>query len=197
MSTQNKLLIRRSKVRFLHGPLRKPQQNTGFPKTREPNTFVRYTTKYTISAVILAIFAWFLALSTPAIAHDTGTYWHAKHHIQGYQRRNKSLRLGIRHLRGRLAAMGQSGGATPLQRRIRPWVRLARCESGNRWDYNGSSGFHGGLQFHPQTWRSYGGRLFAPYAYQATPIQQVAIAQLVLNSQGRGAWPHCSRIGAW
>ena len=35
------------------------------------------------------------------------------------------------------------------------WVALANCESGGRWHYNGSSGFDGGLQFHPSTWAAY------------------------------------------
>jgi hypothetical protein len=65
------------------------------------------------------------------------------------------------------------------------------------WRYDGSSGFDGGLQFSPRTWRLFGGRTFSRYAHQATPIQQVAIAQKVLKVQGRNAWPGCTRKGAW
>jgi hypothetical protein len=31
------------------------------------------------------------------------------------------------------------------------WDRLARCESGGNWAHRGGT-YHGGLQFHPQTW---------------------------------------------
>ncbi len=72
------------------------------------------------------------------------------------------------------------------------WQRLASCESGGRWDYNGSSGYDGGLQFSPTTWRSFNGTDFAPYAYQATPSQQITVAKRVLKGQGWGAWPSCS-----
>jgi hypothetical protein len=74
-----------------------------------------------------------------------------------------------------------------------PWRALAHCESTSRWDYNGPSGFDGGLQFQPSTWRAFGGREFAPYAYLATPVQQVTVARRVLRVQGWKAWPACSR----
>jgi hypothetical protein len=73
------------------------------------------------------------------------------------------------------------------------WDRLAQCESTSRWNYNGSSGFDGGLQFLPSTWQAYGGREYAEYAWQATRAEQIDIARRVLAGQGWGAWPHCSR----
>lgn len=82
------------------------------------------------------------------------------------------------------------------------WDRLAGCESTWQWHYNGSSGYDGGIQFHPQTWRAYGGQQFAAYAWQATPEQQIAVGERVLwagwgphGPQGRGAWPGCLRQG--
>lgn len=96
--------------------------------------------------------------------------------------RNRAL-LGIVHRRD------------PLTKSITPWVNLAMCESTWRWHITGN--FDGGLQFLRSTWTGYGGRTFAPRAHQATPIQQVAIAQKVLASQGRYAWPACTRKGAW
>ncbi|MDO5671027.1 MAG: DUF3235 domain-containing protein, partial [Corynebacterium sp.] len=58
------------------------------------------------------------------------------------------------------------------------------------------NGYHGGLQFSPSTWRAYGGTEFAPYAYQATREQQIAVAERTLAGQGWGAWPACSaRLG--
>jgi hypothetical protein len=72
------------------------------------------------------------------------------------------------------------------------WDRLADCESGGDWSYNGSSGFDGGVQFHPGTWSAY--RHDEPaYAYQATREQQIAVAERVLAAQGWSAWPACAR----
>lgn len=72
------------------------------------------------------------------------------------------------------------------------WARLAECESGGNWDYNGSDIFDGGLQFHPGTWSSYRFRSYPRYAWRATPIQQIRVAKRVLAAQGWDAWPACS-----
>ncbi|AKK02601.1 transglycosylase family protein [Corynebacterium epidermidicanis] len=72
------------------------------------------------------------------------------------------------------------------------WDRLAGCEAGGNWSINTGNGFHGGLQFSPSTWNAYGGQEFAPYAYQATREQQIAVGERVLAGQGWGAWPACS-----
>jgi hypothetical protein len=73
------------------------------------------------------------------------------------------------------------------------WDRLAECESGGDWSYNGASGFDGGLQFLPSTWIAYGGGQFASYAWQASRELQIVVAERVLRGQGWGAWPACSR----
>lgn len=76
------------------------------------------------------------------------------------------------------------------------WDSLAQCESGGNWSINNGNGYHGGLQFHPQTWNGYGGQQYAPYAYQATREQQIAVAEKVQAGQGWGAWPACtSKLG--
>jgi len=76
------------------------------------------------------------------------------------------------------------------------WDRLAECESGGRWRYNGSSGFDGGLQFHPSTWRSFKPRRYPRYAWQAPRWKQIVVAKRVLRVQGWNAWPACSlRLG--
>ena len=72
------------------------------------------------------------------------------------------------------------------------WARLAECESGGDWNYNGSDVFDGGLQFHPDTWSSYRLRAYPRYAWQATPRQQITVAERVLHDQGWAAWPACS-----
>lgn len=72
------------------------------------------------------------------------------------------------------------------------WDRLAQCESNGNWSTNTGNGFYGGLQFHPQTWASYGGHQYASNAHLASRGQEIAIAERVLASQGWGAWPACS-----
>lgn len=96
-----------------------------------------------------------------------------------------------------------------------PWQSLADCESGNwidggasferesaRWYWAkpgtevppwGTTIHHGGLQFHPGTWSAYRSDHHPTYAYDATPAQQVEVAQRVQASQGWGAWPVCSQ----
>ena len=74
-----------------------------------------------------------------------------------------------------------------------PWGKLAGCESGRRWSYNGSSNYDGGIQFHPGTWSSFKLPGYPRYAWQASPRMQVLAGERVLASQGWGAWPACSR----
>jgi resuscitation-promoting factor RpfA len=73
------------------------------------------------------------------------------------------------------------------------WDRLAWCESGGNWSYNGGSGYDGGLQFLPAVWTAYGGGEFAAYAWQASPADQVVVAERILADVGWSAWPACSR----
>lgn len=73
------------------------------------------------------------------------------------------------------------------------WDRLAQCESGGRWNYNGGSGYDGGLQFSPSTWRAAGGTKYAPYAHQASREEQIAVAKSWLARTSWRQWPACSR----
>ena len=73
------------------------------------------------------------------------------------------------------------------------WDRLAQCESGGDWDINTGNGYYGGLQFSGGTWRAFGGEKFAKRADLATRVEQITIAEKVLDEQGWGAWPACSR----
>ncbi len=71
------------------------------------------------------------------------------------------------------------------------WDQVAQCESGGNWAINTGSGYQGGLQFSPSTWAANGGTQFAPSADQATKEQQITVAERVLATQGKGAWPVC------
>ena len=85
-----------------------------------------------------------------------------------------------------LALAGQAAAATDSE-----WDQVASCESSGNWSINTGNGYQGGLQFSPGTWASHGGGQYAPSAQLATKQQQIAVAERVLATQGRGAWPVC------
>src|SRR6201993_5223661 len=87
---------------------------------------------------------------------------------------------------GGIALAGQAAAATDGE-----WDQVARCESGGNWGINTGNGYHGGVQFSASTWASHGGGQYAPSAELATKEQQIAVAERVLATQGRGAWPVC------
>lgn len=71
------------------------------------------------------------------------------------------------------------------------WDEVAACESGGDWSINTGNGYSGGLQFSQETWEGYGGTQYAPSADQASKSQQIAVAEKVMDGQGKGAWPEC------
>jgi LysM repeat protein len=85
-----------------------------------------------------------------------------------------------------LMAAGNASAATASE-----WDAVAQCESGGNWAINTGNGYYGGLQFSASTWAAYGGTAYAAQANQATKGQQIEIAEKVLASQGKGAWPSC------
>lgn len=84
------------------------------------------------------------------------------------------------------------------------WQRLVDCEApGRGWRY-GALGtgidagyrFEGGPNFLPSTWRAYKPAGYPLHAYDATPAEQIVVAELVLADQGVAAWPTCGpRVG--
>ena len=87
---------------------------------------------------------------------------------------------------GSIALAGQAQAAPDSE-----WDQVARCESGGNWAINTGNGYQGGLQFSAGTWAAHGGTQYAPAANMASKDQQIAIAEHVLATQGRGAWPVC------
>ncbi len=87
---------------------------------------------------------------------------------------------------GSIALAGQAAAATDGE-----WDQVARCESGGNWAINTGNGYQGGLQFSQGTWAAHGGSDYAPVAQMASREQQIAVAERVLATQGRGAWPAC------
>ncbi len=87
-----------------------------------------------------------------------------------------------------LMAAGSASAATASE-----WDAVAQCESGGNWSINTGNGYYGGLQFSASTWAAYGGTAYAATADQASKAQQIEIAEKVLASQGKGAWPVCGK----
>jgi hypothetical protein len=71
------------------------------------------------------------------------------------------------------------------------WADLAQCESGGNWAINTGNGYYGGLQFSLGTWNGYGGAEFAEYPHQATPEEQIIVAERLRAARGYQPWPAC------
>lgn len=73
------------------------------------------------------------------------------------------------------------------------WILIHKCEGS--WTDN--SNFEGGLQFLHSTWVSAGGRAFAEHAYQATPEEQITVANWYSHGGSWLApWPTCGKRAA-
>lgn len=76
---------------------------------------------------------------------------------------------------------------------VRPYrarfMRIAWCESTNRWHLNTGNGFFGGLQFTKRSWRAVGGR---GLPHQHSKLEQLYRGVLLERLQGWGAWPVCA-----
>lgn len=77
------------------------------------------------------------------------------------------------------------------------WQRVAQAESTGNWSNadTGHNGHYGGLQFAPSTWNMFGGQQFAAMPQDATPEQQMIVAERTAFTgwggnppQGLGAW---------
>jgi LysM repeat protein len=121
--------------------------------------------------------------------------------MSGYSGRHRVPSAPSRHVRT-IATIGTAGAvmAAPLVMASTAqaasgstWNRLAQCESGGNWHINTGNGYYGGLQFSAGTWRAYGGGSYASSAHRASRSEQIAVAEKVLDRQGWGAWPACSR----
>ena len=116
--------------------------------------------------------------------------------MSGRHRKPTTSTVGVAKLAFTSAVIGGGGIALAGHAVAAPdteWDRVASCESGGNWGINTGNGYHGGLQFSQGTWSAHGGGEYASSANQATRDQQIAVAERVLATQGRGAWPVCGR----
>lgn len=72
----------------------------------------------------------------------------------------------------------------------RVWDRLAQCESLGNWAAHGA--YHGGLQFHPDTWNRWKPDGYPTYAYEASREQQIEVGKRLQAARGWSPWPHCA-----
>lgn len=87
----------------------------------------------------------------------------------------------------RVLLVGTKGPKLNLAR-ITMWNRIARCESGGNWHINTGNGYYGGLQFAAASWRSAGGRDFAPLPHRATKAEQITVANRLYSKMGTRPW---------
>ncbi|HEY5149634.1 MAG TPA: transglycosylase family protein [Mycobacterium sp.] len=116
--------------------------------------------------------------------------------MSGRHRKPTSSSIGVAKIAFTGAVIGGGSLALAGQAQAAPdseWDQVARCESGGNWAINTGNGYQGGLQFSPGTWAAHGGTKYAAAANMASKDQQIAIAEHVLATQGRGAWPVCGR----
>jgi LysM repeat protein len=113
----------------------------------------------------------------------------SKHSAPRYVRARRALSGGA--VVAGAAAVGLGVLSTPASASSHDWSGVAQCESGGNWAINTGNGYYGGLQFSSGTWAANGGTGYASRADLASPSQQIAVAERVLQTQGVGAWPVC------
>jgi resuscitation-promoting factor RpfE len=106
------------------------------------------------------------------------------------QHRKFSIRtLGTAAVVGALVAVPFSvSTATASAAGGHNWDGVAQCESSGNWSTDTGNGFSGGLQFTQSTWEANGG---SGRPSNASRAEQIRVAENVLATQGRGAWPVC------
>jgi hypothetical protein len=67
------------------------------------------------------------------------------------------------------------------------WDAIAQCETGGNWTSPGAK-YQGGLGIYYKNWKTFGGLKFAPTAGQATPEQQIVVAERIRKRYGLRAW---------
>ncbi|MBK8732344.1 MAG: transglycosylase family protein [Actinomycetales bacterium] len=83
---------------------------------------------------------------------------------------------------------GNTSGAGINLANAAMWDRIAKCESGGRWNINTGNGYYGGLQFNYTTWLSVGGADFAPRADLASREEQITVANRLYAKRGLQPW---------
>ena len=100
-------------------------------------------------------------------------------------------RQALKHA-GTASAPAAASRSTPRSAinmaRAAMWDRIAKCESGGRWNINTGNGYYGGLQFDYRTWLSVNGDDFAPRADKASRAEQITVANRLYAKRGLQPW---------
>lgn len=89
-----------------------------------------------------------------------------------------------------LLAAGSIFATSPSASAADVWDRVAQCESGGNWSIATGNGYFGGLQFSQSSWQAAGG---SGNPAAASKEEQKRVARNLLQLQGPGAWPVCSK----
>lgn len=95
--------------------------------------------------------------------------------------------LGVVGLSTQVAS-APNAQATPAPVPAVNWDPIVHCESGGNPRVINSSGHAGLLQFSTATWLRYGGGKYAPTADQATPAEQISVAEAAYAANGLNDW---------
>lgn len=106
---------------------------------------------------------------------------------------DKTNVLGTTEVPAQNTIIHQGTKEIPTSANTSEWNQIAMCESGGNWSTDTGNGYSGGLQISDSTWSSYAPSLgiSAEKASEATPSEQMLVADQILASQGWGAW-QCS-----
>jgi peptidoglycan hydrolase-like protein with peptidoglycan-binding domain len=114
--------------------------------------------------------------------------------VKAYQRSRKLKVSGVVGPRTRKAlglsapAAAKSSNKAINLARAAMWDRIAKCESGGRWNINTGNGYYGGLQFDYTTWLSVNGDDFASRADRATRAEQITVSNRLYAKRGLQPW---------
>jgi nucleoid-associated protein YgaU len=113
--------------------------------------------------------------------------------VRGQHRRpsNKTRNIGLATA-PLVAAIPLASAPAASAATAHTWDRLANCESGGNWHINTGNGYYGGLQFSDGTWDAYRNGQFAKRADLATRLEQMKVAERLLDARGWSPWPACS-----
>lgn len=132
-----------------------------------------------VSAMLCVGLAAFLLPYQSAPRGSVGAAHHDRsHHLERNQSAIGATQLAIMPVPPTTTTTAQPLSAAPtLVPNQSTWLLVHQCE-GTSWTMEGPI-YSGGLGFSNATWASYGGLSFAPSAGQATPSEQMTVANRI------------------
>jgi hypothetical protein len=160
-----------------------------FRRVRKQEVRTMMIKAFILALITIGLLAGLVIGNSPhAYAHDNRQIDHVtKHAKRFYAERRQAVRA-----RNYWRARAGSGRGV-LARQAAIYDALAQCESGGAWHQNTHHTYDGGVHFLPSTWSALSAGIFGQYAWQASPLQQAAVAQLAVQRYGWASqFPGCS-----